>query len=72
MEHNKQIMNLKEADGTGLNIMKCPLLHNHHFYYKLKKGLSGWREVEISLYGSKSKGIGTKPKQDFLQVDNMY
>ena len=24
--------NLKEADGTNLNIMKCPLFHIHHFF----------------------------------------
>ena len=24
--------NLKEADGTGLSIMKCPLLHIHHLF----------------------------------------
>ena len=28
----RQNPNLKEEDGTSINIMKCPLLHIHHFF----------------------------------------
>ena len=30
-EKKKNPQNLKEADGTSLNIMKFPLFHIHHF-----------------------------------------
>ena len=55
----KQPQNYKEADGTNLDIMKCPLLYTHHFFSLdwvehdffnliiLKDAMSRWKEISL-------------------------
>ena len=50
--HFQATLSKKEADGMGLNIMKCPLLHIHHLFP------SEWRKHGFLTYYSKKYYIG--------------